>query len=127
MDSAANSVILERFHLDALVDDALAGHGGITVHYDRYDLFTVFSFSSEEVLLGAGSALHARINSFQMRGIGQKCQLDFCARGTVTATESGSEMVLYITSLRSRIILHLGSDTLELSHDDFHGLADNIG
>ena len=127
MDSAANSVILERFHLDALVNDALTSHGGIAVHYDRYDLFTVFSLSSEEVLFGASSALHARINSFQMRGIGQKGQLDFSARGTVTATESGTEMVLYITSLRSRIILHLGSDTLELSHDDFHGLADHIG
>ena len=62
-----------------------------------------------------------------MRRVGQKRQLDFSARGTVTATESGTEMVLYITSLRSRIILQLGSDTLELSHDDFHGLADNIG
>ena len=127
MDSAANSVILERFHLDALVDDALAGHGGITVHYDRYDLFTVFSFSSEEVLLGAGSALHARINSFQMRGIGQKCQLDFCTRRTVTATESGSEMILDITSLSSRVVFDLRCDSLELSHDDFHGLADHIG
>ena len=126
MDSAAYSVILERFHLDALVDDALAGHGGIAVHYDRYDLFTVFSFSSKEVLLGAGSALHARINSFQMRGIGQKCQLDFSARGTVTATESGAEMVLDITSLGSTFILHLRCNTLELGHDDFHGLADHI-
>ena len=71
MDSAANSVILERFHLDALVNDALSSHGGIAVHYDGYDLFTVFMLSSEEVLLGTGSALHARINSFQMRGVSQ--------------------------------------------------------
>lgn len=126
MDSAANSVILERFHLDALVDDALASHGGIAVHYDRYDLFTVFSFSSEEVLLGAGSALHARINSFQMRGIGQECQLDFSARGTVTATESGAEMVLHITSLGSAVIFNFRCNSLELSHDDFHGLAHHI-
>ena len=79
MDSAANCVILERFHLDALVDDALAGHGGIAVHYDGYDLLTVFMLSSEEVLLGTGSALHARINGFQVRGISQKCQLDILA------------------------------------------------
>ena len=71
MDSAANCVILERFHLDALVDNALTSHGGIAVHHDGYDRFTVFMLSTEEVLLGTGPALHARIYGFQVRGVRQ--------------------------------------------------------
>ena len=41
MDSATNGVVLERLHLEALIDDALASDGCITVDHDRYDLLAI--------------------------------------------------------------------------------------
>ena len=46
---------------------------------------------------------------------------------TVSSAESCSEMVFDVTRLLENICTCLWRDTLEFSHDDFHGLAHNVG
>ena len=127
VDSSTDGVVLERLHLEALVDDALTSNGGITVNDNRNNLLAVFLLSTKEVLFGTATSLYTWVDSFQMRWVSHQSQLDFVTRVSVTSTESCSEMVFDITSLSIdslRSLLWL--NTLELCHDDLHRLPDNI-
>jgi hypothetical protein len=90
MDGATDSVILKSLHLQALVDDALASDGGVTVHNDRNGSVAVLVLAAKEVLLGAGAALDARVHSLQMGWVSHQGELDLVARVTVAAAEGSS-------------------------------------
>ena len=71
MNGSSNGIIIELLHLKALIDDALSGHGSITVNDYGYDLGAIFLFSTEEMLLGSSSTSNHRVYSFQVRWIGE--------------------------------------------------------
>ena len=127
MDSSANSIVLESFHLQALVDDTLASDGGITMHNNRHNSLAILVFAAKEVLLSAATSLNARVHCLEMRRVSHQGQLDLVTGITVAATEGWSQMVLDITSVsKDGLSTLLGGDSLELGHDDFHRLAHNI-
>ena len=90
MDGAAHSVVLQRFHLEAFVDDALSSDGCITMHDNRHHRLAVLLLASEEMLLSTGATLNTRVDSFQVRGVCHQGELDFVARIAVAPAESCS-------------------------------------
>lgn len=127
MDSATDLVVLQPLHLQALVDNALASDGSITVHHDGHDRCTVFGLSTEEVLFSADTAHYARVYGLKMRGVRHQCQLDLVTRLTISATERRTKMILNVTSASvDSLLVLIWLDSLELSHDDLHGLSYNI-
>jgi hypothetical protein len=128
MDCSTDGVVLERLHLEALVDDSLTSNGGIPVDNDGDDLLSVLLLSTEEMLLSAASAHHAGVNSFQMGGVSHQRELDLVSSITVASTEGCSKMVLDVTSLGvDSLSTLLWLNTLELGHDCLHGLAHDVG
>lgn len=126
MESSTDGVVLEILHLEALENDTLTSHSGVTVDDNRDNLLTVFLRSTQEVLLSAGSSSHDRVHSFEMRRVSQQRQFDFDTI-FVSSLESGSKMVLDVTRSDIVFIFMLGHDTLELSHDNFSRLAHHVG
>ena len=98
------------------------------MHDNRDDLLAVFLLTAEEMLLSTRTALHARIDGFQVRRVRHQGHLDFVASIAIASAEGRSKMVLDIASLR---VDSLGSllwlNALELGHDDLHGLPDYVG
>ena len=128
MDGSSDSVVFERLHLKAFVNDTLTGNGCISMHDNRDDFLAILLLAAEEMLLSTGAALHARIYGFQVRWVCHKGHLDFMASIPITPTEGRSEMIfdiacLSVSSLSSRLWLN----ALELGHNDFHGLPDYVG
>lgn len=66
MNGSADGVVLKFLHLEALVDDALASDGRVTVHHNGHDLLAVLLLPAKEVLLCTCSSLHARVDGFKM-------------------------------------------------------------
>ena len=77
MDGASNSVILQAFHLEAFIDDALASHSCISMNHNWNDFASIFLLATQEVLLCPTSSLNARVHSLEMRWICEQSQLDF--------------------------------------------------
>ncbi len=127
MDGATDGVVFKGLHLEALVDNTLTGDSGVSVHNNRNNLLAIFVLSSKEVLLSAGAASHTWVDSFQVRWIGHQGEFNFVTRFTVASSESCAQMILDITCLGiDGFSARLWRDALELSHDDLHGLANNI-
>ena len=127
VDGATDGVVFEGLHLEALVDNTLTGDSGISVHNNRNNLLAIFVLSSEEVLLSAGTTTHTRVDSLQMRWVGHQSELNFMTRFSVASSESCAQMILNITCLGiDGFGTRLRRDALELSHDNLHGLANNI-
>ena len=127
VNGATDSVVLQLLHLEALVDDTLSGDGGITVDHDGDDLLAVLLLTTKEVLLGTSASSHTRVHSLQMRGVSHQSQLDFMACFAISSAESGTQMILDVTSASvDGLFTLLRLNTLELSHDDLHGLAHNV-
>jgi len=126
VDRSADSVVFKVLHLQAFEDNSLAGESGITVDDDGNYLTTVLLFAAEEVLLGANTTRYDGVYGFQMGRVGHESQLNFDVGIFVSPVQCGTKMVLYVTcSLHET---RLGrSRTLELSHDDFHRLAHDVG
>ena len=128
MDGSADCVVLERLHLEALVNDSLTGNGCISMHDNRDDLLAIFLLTAEEMLFSTGAALHARIDGFQVRRVRHQGHLDFVASIAIASAEGRSKMVLDIASLRVNSLSSLlWLNALELGHDDLHGLPDYVG
>lgn len=133
VDSAANSVVGQRLHLDLLEDDALPGHGSVTVHDDWHDGLSVLGSAAKGVLLGAGSSHNDWVDGLQVGWVSQKSHGDinqitirFGLRSSVTSTQ----VILDITSVLE--LLWVGGlsgwkGALELGHDDLHWLTDDVG
>ena len=127
MHGAPHSVVGELGHLEALEDDALARHGGVTVHDDWHDLAARCLVASAVVLLGPGSAANDRVDSFQVGWVGEQGHPDVDLICPVLALEGGAQMVFDVPSGQLLCLLDLWSDPLELSHNDFHWLPHDVG
>ena len=128
VDGATDRVVVEPFHLEALINDTLASNSSITMHNNRHHGLAVLCFATEEVLFSTATTLDARVDSLEMRWVGHQSQLDLVARITVSASESRAKMVLHITSVGiDSLIALVRLDALELGHDNFHRFAHDIG
>lgn len=127
VNATSDSVILKRVHLEALVYNTLSCDSGVTMHNDRYDLLAIFIFATEEMLLGTGTSLDTRVDCLQMRRVSHQSQLDFVARLAISSTEGCAKMIFDVTSASvGSLTASIWSDTLEFSHDDFHGLSHDV-
>ena len=127
MDGAADFIVPQPLHLEALVHDTLASDRSITVHNNGHYSFSVLTLATKEVLFGTGSALYAWVHGFEVRWVGHKSEFDLVARISVRAAIGGSKMILDVTSTCiNRLLTLIRLDSLELCHDDLHGLAHHI-
>ena len=99
MDGSSDCVVLERLHLEALVNDSLTGNGCISMHDNRDDLLAIFLLTAEEMLLSTGAALHARIDGFQVRRVRHQSHLDFVASIAIASAEGRTKMIFDITRI----------------------------
>ena len=76
MDGATDGIILQTFHLEAFIDNALASDSGISVDDDRHDSSPILLLATEEMLFSADSTLDAGVDSLQMRWVRHQGQLD---------------------------------------------------
>jgi len=76
MDSTANGVVSEGLHLNLFVNNALAGHCGVTVHNDWHYSSSVLDGATKRVLLRTCSAHHHGVNSFQVGGVSHESNCD---------------------------------------------------
>mmetsp|Transcript_16692 Transcript_16692/g.47917 ORF Transcript_16692/g.47917 Transcript_16692/m.47917 type:complete len:764 (+) Transcript_16692:1121-3412(+) len=118
--------------LHGLVDDALAGEGGVAVKEDGDAILPVDVAIAAVVLLGAGLAGHDGVDALQMGGVGNQTEVDLPPI-RVGAVHAGSQMVLHVAADAPLPTLGLGVGidvvmrALELGEDERHGLAHNVG
>lgn len=128
MNCATDGVVLQLLHLEALVDDTLASDGSITVDNNGHDLLAVLLLATEEVLLSTATSSNQGVHGLEMRWVSHQSKLDFMAGLAIPSAESGTQMVLDVTSAGVDCLLTLlRGDALELSHDHLHGFAHDIG
>ncbi len=93
MNGAAGVVAINLRKVQSLGDNALPGHGGVTVDQQRDHAFAQFIFQA--ILLGAHDAFDHRIHGFEMTGIGSNRDANGLAAGHLAAV-AGSEVILHI-------------------------------
>lgn len=131
MDGATDPIVSQRLHLQLFEDDTLTCESSITVN-DNWDYrFSVLFIATHRVLNSSNSAHNNRVDRLQVTRVGQQRNRNFFTLVTVArllhAGQSCSQMILDITSVSILVLdLILGNQTLELSHNHFHGLAHHI-
>jgi len=97
MNSASYVVVLQRLHLQGLLDHSLSGEGGVSVDLNWHHTVSVDLRSTEEMLLGASSSTDDRVDGLEMRRVGHDGNFDCLTRVSVSALQGCTEMVLDIT------------------------------
>lgn len=71
MDSASNRVVLQTFHLDALVDNTLSCKWSVSVDQEWYDLVSIgySTLSVSDMVLSSDSSHYNWVNAFQVRWV----------------------------------------------------------
>jgi hypothetical protein len=97
-------VALEVLHLQVLINNALAGEGGVPVqqHAEAPKItnlkLLVALLVVQEVLNGPSFAVDERVNGLQVRGVGQHGEADFFAVGVLLVV-SGAEVVFDVAGV----------------------------
>lgn len=112
-------------HLDAFVNDALAGERSVSVDDDRNDRIPLVV--GDEVLLSTGSAHHDRVDCLKVRGIGQQGDLDWNFIWAMSSIKSRAKVVLDVTRTCKTICVSVGNSALEFRENDILGLLDHVG
>jgi len=126
VDCAANFVVLQGLHLQALEHDALASKCSITVDDDRHDCPPCLLFAAKEVLLCTDSSTNTWVDCFQVGWVGHQCHLHVDVEFTVFAHETRSKMVLDVTGSCILLLNIVWSDSLQLTHDDGFALPHDV-
>ena len=130
MNCAANFVVFKVLHLEGFKNYSLARHCSVSVNNDRDHFSTFIVAASQEVLFGTSAAHYNWIHALEMRWIGQESYSHFdlvTGLRRLGSSQRCSQVVLNIA--RSCVfcgVLLVGSNTLELSHDDLQRLSDHI-
>ena len=95
VDGAAGRVIGQVRQGERLVDDALAGEGGVAVQQDRHDLLAFVVAAVE--LLGSRFALDDGVDGFQVGRVGHHGQPDVLVRHAVQTLDVRTQMIFHIT------------------------------
>ena len=111
MDRAAGAEAPQLRHLEALVDHALAGEGGIAVQQEPHDARALGVALLG--LLGAHLAEHDRVDRLEVRRVGGQAEMDALAVRQL-AVGRGAEMILDVA--RAQHVVGRGS-ALELGED----------
>ena len=106
---APRAVAIELGHLDHLVHHALSRHGSVAVHQDGYHriLGVVFTVNP-----GTGDALHHRVHSLQMGGVGRQRDVDRLA-GVGHEVRAVAHVVLHVAVKVLPVIVGLARELLE--------------
>ena len=97
MDCTTDGIVLQAFHLQTLVYNALSRDCCVSMNDNRNDCASVLLLPAQEVLLGSDSTLDAWIDGFQVRGVRHQGQLDLVACISIGSLISRAQMVLNIT------------------------------
>ena len=121
VNGSTSAVAVEALHLHDFVDNALAGHCGVTVDVNRKHLRSVHSVVG--VALSAGDALNHRVHGLEVRGVGRNVEFEFAAIAEL-ARRCVPQVVLYV-AVKALFVVKLLA--LKFAKDLAGGLAKNIG
>ncbi len=117
---AADGVAVQLRQVQALLDDALAGEGGVAVDEQVHD--SLAAGVAGVVLLAAGPADGDRVDEFEVAGVERQRQVNlFALRGVPVAAVA--EVIFHVAAAPVDVVL----DILELAEDLPGALAQDVG
>ena len=121
VDGAAGAVAHQLRHRQRLIDQALAGEGGIAMQQDAHDRGAL-SGIARFVLPGADLADHHRVHRFEVAGVGLQREMDLPSIDLDIG--AGAQMVFHIA--RAMHVIGIGRAAFEFGEDLGVGLLDHI-
>ena len=120
VDGAAHLVGIQLGQVQGFLNDAQAGEGGVAMQHD-WQHGALFALV-QQVLTGAGDALHHGIHGFQVGRVGGEVDLDIAFTKHLVVVAAGAQVVLHIAGTASGgwvdVALELGEDLgVRLAHD----------
>ena len=120
VERAAHAVGVELAEIERLLDDALAGEGGVAVDQDHHPVLP--GMVARAVLPGPHPAQGHRIDELQMAGIEAEREVDAAAvAGLVVGRVA--EVILDVAAAD----VELGIHVVELAEDPLRALAHDVG
>ena len=121
VDRAAGAEERQLRQPQRLVDDSLAGEGGVAVQQHRDDLAVLLV--AARLLLGADDALDHRVDQFQVAGVGREADVDHPALGA-GAVVGVAEVVLHVAVAFGGLV---DDGAAEFATDDLVRLVQHVG
>jgi hypothetical protein len=120
VDGPVGGVVGQVRQVHRFENDALTAEGGVSVEEDRHDLLALAVAPVE--LFGSCFPLDNRIDSFEMRGVGDHRQADVLVGDAVQPLDVGPQVVLHVAgAVVGRF------QTGKLSEELVEGLATHVG